>query len=93
MSIAGLDMEKTSSVAPNTSVNVGDSIIYTVTLKNTGSNTLEAVAIADVIPNGTEFVSGSDGVIVTDSTLSWLGNIAAGETVNVFHLVIWLLNQ
>ncbi len=87
MAIAGLDSEKTSDVAPNTAVFAGDTITYTVAMKNYGSNALEGVSLTDTLPEGTEFVSGSEGVTVTDGVLSWIGDIASGATVNVSYTV------
>lgn len=87
LNIAGLSMEKTSAVAHNTAVNVGDTITYTVTMKNTNTTDMTGVVIADTIPVGTEYVSGDEGVSVTEGKLSWTGDIPASETVSVSYTV------
>ncbi len=87
MKIAGLTMEKTASVFENNSVNTGDTLTYTVTLKNTTTAAIENVVISDTLPVGTEFVSGSTGVSANGRSLSWAGSVAAGATVNVTYNV------
>lgn len=87
MKIAGLSMEKTSSVWENSSVDTGDVLTYTVSMKNTNKTELSGVTISDTIPAGTEFVSGDEGVSVSGNALSWQGNIPASATVKVNYNV------
>lgn len=87
LNIAGLSMEKTSSVAHNTAVRVGDTITYTVTMENTNTTDMTGVEITDTLPTGTEYESGDEGVSVTEGSLSWTGDISAGETVSVSYTV------
>ena len=83
MKIAGLSMEKVSSVFENTSVKTGDVITYKITLKNTNSAEVSGVELTDTIPGGTEFVSASDGVTVSGDTVSWSGSVPGKSTVTV----------
>ena len=87
MKIAGLAMEKLSSVYENSSVCTDDPITYTVTMKNNGSVNRKNVTITDVLPVGVEFVSSSDGVSVSGRNLTWTGTVNAGETVTVSYTV------
>lgn len=87
MKIAGLSMEKTSSVCENASVNTNDILTYTVTLENTNSTALSGVTISDTIPGGTEFVSGDSGVAANGSSVSWTGDVAGGATITVSYSV------
>lgn len=84
MKIAGLSMEKTASVCENASVDTGDILTYTITLENTNSYALSGISITDTLPEGTEFVSGDEGVAVSGKALSWTGDVAAKgkNTVN-----------
>lgn len=93
MKIAGLSMEKTSSVYDNTAVYTGDEITYTVTLQNTNEAELKDVEICDTLPLGTEFVSGSEGVTVSGQALSWKGNIAGNSTSEVTYTVTVTANE
>ncbi len=85
MRIAGLNMEKTASVYENSSVKSGDLLTYTITLQNTKSSVLNNVVILDTLPEGTEFVSGSDGINVTGNKLKWIGNINGSSTLEVSY--------
>jgi len=87
MKIAGLTMEKTSSVYENSAVYTGDVIVYTISVCNTTTENKTGVTLTDAVPFGTEFVSGSDGVELADGIISWKGDIAAGKTVNLRYSV------
>ncbi|MBQ7348692.1 MAG: DUF11 domain-containing protein, partial [Clostridia bacterium] len=87
MTVAGLVMEKVASVNMNSAVCTGDNITYTVTLKNVTANEINNVVLADVIPAGTSFVSGSSGVACTDGAISWNGSVGAASTVTVTFTV------
>jgi uncharacterized repeat protein (TIGR01451 family) len=45
--------------AGSSAVNVGDTVVYTVTLANTGMNPLTDVTVRDAVPDGFVFVPGS----------------------------------
>lgn len=85
MEIAGVVMGKTASVFENSAVYTGDVITYTVTLRNTTKNVYSDVPLTDVIPAGTEFVSGSEGVSADGANLTWSGDIGANATVTVSY--------
>lgn len=87
MKIAGLSMEKTSSVCENSAVDTGDIITYKVTLENTNSQELSSVEITDTLPTGTDFVSGDSGVTLAGNRLVWNGNVPAKSTVEVKYSV------
>ena len=86
MKIAGLSMEKTSSICENAAVLKGMQLTYSITLVNTGA-ALSDVVITDTLPSGTVFVSGDRGVTVTDGKLSWVGNVLGKTTVRVSYTV------
>ena len=85
MEIPGVVMGKTASVFENSAVYTGDVITYTVKIQNTTSNVYQDIPLTDLIPAGTEFVSGSDGVSVSDGNLTWNGDIGAKATVTVSY--------
>ena len=86
MKISGLSMEKTSSVCENAAVFSGSHLTYTITLENTGKQ-LSSVTISDTVPNGTAFVSGDDGVTVSNGKISWTGDIPSKTTVKINYTV------
>ncbi len=87
MKIAGLSMEKTSSVHENAPVYPNSELTYTITLENTGDTALTGVKIKDTLPEGTEFVSGDDGVSESGGKITWSGDIGEYATVQVNYTV------
>ena len=85
LTIKGLAMEKVSSVHPDNCVDTNDEITYTVTLKNTCDTALSGVTLTDVVPAGTEFVSGD--VTNNSGSLSATCDIAEGETKTISYTV------
>lgn len=86
----GLSVVKSSDVA---FANIGDTIIYTVTVTNTGDVTAEDVVLTDPVPTGTTFVPGSvtiDGSPAPGADPNVgipLGDIPPGGSVTViFHV-------
>lgn len=71
---------------------VGDTLTYTITLKNAGNMAAENLILTDTLPTGTSFVPGSatiNGVPVTGSPGAGLsvGTIAPGSTTTVVFKV------
>ena len=85
MSIAGVTLDKTSSVGYNSAVCNGDEITYTITLKNNFAVSKSAT-LNDVLPEGVEFVS-SDTVTCTDGVISWTGSVSALGTTTLEYTV------
>lgn len=85
MEIKGLTMEKTSQPHEHAAVNTGDEITYTFTLENKGSENLSNVPLTDVLPEGLTYKEGTEGVSISGSTVTWAGNINAGETAVVSY--------
>ena len=87
MKIAGLVMEKTSSVYENTSVKPGDSITYSIKLENSNVKTMKGVAFTDTLPAGTAFLEGDSGVTADGQSITWTGDVPAKSTVTVNYTV------
>ncbi len=87
MQISGLSMEKVCSVYENSSVKPNDVLTYIVTLENTNETAMTGITITDMIPDGTEYVSGDDGVTVADGSLLWKGDVPALSKINVGYRV------
>ena len=82
--LSGIIAEKLSSVGNAVSVNAGDEITYTFSIKNTNSHDV-TLAISDIVPENTEYVSGAD--TVDGDNLSWSVTVPAGESVSVSYTV------
>jgi uncharacterized repeat protein (TIGR01451 family) len=72
-------------------VAVGETITYTVTLKNQGLLDMdETIVVSDTIPEGTEYVenSASDGGVFESGKVTWtIAGLAAGEEKTVSFTV------
>ncbi len=72
-----LQIKKTASAS---TVNAGDTLTYTVEIKNTGSGAAINVVLSDLLPVGFTFEGG------TSTTKEWsLGDLAVGETKTVSY--------
>ncbi len=56
---AGMNVVKSASPGTGSTVDVGDTITYTVTVANTGDEVLTGLTIDDVVPPGATYVPGS----------------------------------
>ena len=74
------DLAVTDTISA-TAPNVGDTVTYTVTVSNLGSNTATSVSLQDVLPVGLSFLSSSGGGTYTSSTGVWnVGSVTTGST-------------
>ena len=91
MFIAGVVSAKTSSILENSAVYTGDTITYTVTMKNTNSHDLNTIRVTDTLPAGTEFVSGD--FTASGTSLDWSGKLPASSTVTLSYTVRVTANE
>jgi uncharacterized repeat protein (TIGR01451 family) len=77
--LASADLGLTKS-ASTTTPNVGDSVTFTVTLRNVGPDDATGVAVSDALPAGLTFVSAapSQGTFNSVLGLWFVGNVPAG---------------
>jgi uncharacterized repeat protein (TIGR01451 family) len=60
--------------------NVGEDVVYTVTLRNTGPDTATGVVLTDTIPAGLSFVSATNGGTESGGVVTWnVGNLGLNE--------------
>ncbi|MDO5700445.1 MAG: hypothetical protein Q4P36_03120 [Bowdeniella nasicola] len=63
-----------------TEIKAGEVVTYTLTTRNLGPSTAEAVTVTDTIPDGMEFVTADDRCSVEDQTITCaLGDLSSGE--------------
>lgn len=86
-----------SKEANKTTASIGDIILYTVTIGNPGSVSINLVSVVDTMPSGILYLSGSteiDGVSAGDpdiegNTLTWsIASIPAGESVEISYRAV-----
>ncbi len=75
---------RTASKKESQTVMLGETVTYTVDIKNTSIGSGEAKYV-DAIPKGCELVSG-DGSVV-DGNFVWKGNLDAGETKTITYTI------
>ncbi|MCF7855089.1 MAG: DUF11 domain-containing protein [Candidatus Pacebacteria bacterium] len=63
---------------------VGRNISYDITVKNTGDATADNLMVTDPLPQGTEFVSASNGGRLSGGKVVWnVGSLAAGKQASM----------
>lgn len=86
---SGVTLEKS---AGRENVPLGEVVSYTITIKNEGTDTVEA-ALTDVVPDGlalqTRSISATVGVAeATNSTVTWSGSLAQGQETKITYNAI-----
>ncbi|MBU0766171.1 DUF11 domain-containing protein, partial [Patescibacteria group bacterium] len=67
-----------------TTVQVGETFSYTITVTNTSAVNATNVSVTDSLPMNTSFITASDSGTHSNSVITWSGlNIAAGATKNL----------
>src|SRR5690606_16633996 len=71
-----------------TSVSGGESITYTIYIRNESNQNLTDLSVSDAIPAGTTFVSGGNGGTSSSTTVEFTGiNIDFGQTASLSFVV------
>ena len=77
------DLSITKSVN-NPSPNVGENVIFTIAVQNTGPDTATGVTVSDLLPAGLTFVSSSQGGAYNPTTGVWtVGSVTPGVPLNL----------
>jgi len=82
--ISNLTVTKSSSAGNNTQVTAGQTLVYTITVTNTGTAASGIVTVTDTIPYGLTYQSSSPYGINNNGTVTWtLPSIAAGQSATI----------
>lgn len=86
--VSGMDLKLTKTV-DKSSVTVGNSVVFTITVENEGDQDASGVLVEDRLPNGLEFISYnvSAGYYSSDYGIWTIGDLAAGDLVTL-NLVV-----
>ncbi len=87
MAMAGLSFDKITSAGINSAVHRGDSITYTVTVKNHASNIYHDLSFTERLPDGVTLLESSIPLTETDGVLTGKFSIGAHETVVLTYTV------
>lgn len=77
--VASADLSLVKTVS-NLSPNVGDTLTYTLTLRNDGPNTATNIEIKDIIPNGLAFISSTNTTHTSGIITGTVGSLTSGST-------------
>ena len=81
--VMGLDLTSSTKTTDKAVAQAGDTLTYTITLKNTGSLNATGVSLVDPVPENTVYVPGSvTGGAVYNAALDrieWMGDVSAGS--------------
>ena len=83
--IAGVDVEKTIAPGVGAAVCRGETVTYTLTVKNYSSNRYTGVKFEEILSDSVEFVSGSDCIRADGQKLSAELTIAGGD----YFVISW----
>jgi uncharacterized repeat protein (TIGR01451 family) len=80
-SVFGLDVQKAASVD---SVSAGDTLIYLITMDNTGNIPLSSYSLIDTLPEHLEFVSADPTATNSGQTITWsMNNLDIGDSKQI----------
>ena len=99
--VGGFEIAKESDPVSGAEVHPGDTITYTVSGQNTGATELEAVTLSDDLSGLSRYTTFNDDAVVmingvpasdplynaSAQTLTWTGDLQAGETVTMTYTV------
>jgi uncharacterized repeat protein (TIGR01451 family) len=77
-----------SKAASTNTVRIGDTITYTLAVRNTGGSPASGITVRDAVPAATEFVSANLGGENISGVATWrMAQLAAGDTITVLLVV------
>ena len=83
MAMAGLSFEKISDRGLDNILCIGDTVTYTLTVKNHADNVYKGLELREILPSGVSFVSGSCPFTERDGAIYASFDIGAKETVTI----------
>jgi uncharacterized repeat protein (TIGR01451 family) len=84
------DLELTKTV-DNPTPQVGEDVVFTVTVTNTGPSGATGVTVRDLLPNGLQYVGDDSGGDYDSTTGIWTVGALAGSTSAAFHITATVL--
>ena len=82
--VKGLDLSITKTVSNQGPINIGENIIWTITVYNDGTANANGVYVNDTLPNGLTYVSDDSGGDYNPTTGIWtIGTLANGTNVTL----------
>ena len=96
----GMEIDRTVNITPFQSVATGENLTYSVKVSNMSNEARYAqyygaeankaysgLVVTEKVPEGTEFVSATNGGTLKDGVITWKIDVAAGETKDLSYTV------
>ncbi len=80
-----LDIDRSTDVFGYTSVEQGQEMEVTVSLRNAGTQDYKGLTVTEPTPVGAELVGAVEGASVTDTGITWTVDLAAGEKTELSY--------
>jgi len=82
-----LDIDRSTDVFGYTSVEQGQEIEVTVTVRNAGDQDYKGLSVTEILPTGAELVGTPEGAAVSDTGLTWKIDLASKEKTELTYTV------
>jgi len=82
-----LDIDRSTNVFGYTSVEQGQEIEVTVTVRNAGDQDYKGLSVTEILPTGAELVGTPEGAAVSDTGLTWKIDLASKEKTELTYTV------
>ncbi|WP_422349955.1 PKD domain-containing protein [Flagellimonas sp.] len=84
-----LSLTKDVSAASSATPNVGDTVVFELTVTNAGPDAATNVSVEDVVPSGLTIGTINNGGINTSGTIAWtIANLAVGSTTLSYETTV-----
>ena len=84
-----LSLSKDISAASSATPNVGDTVVFELTVTNTGPDTATNVSVEDIVPSGYAIGTINNGGAAVAGTISWtIANLAVGSTTLSYETTV-----
>ena len=86
---ADLSLDKDISAASSATPNVGDTVVYEITITNAGPDAATNVSVADVIPSGLSVGTINNGGVNSSGTINWtIAALPVGSTTLSYETTV-----
>nr|WP_299382800.1 gliding motility-associated C-terminal domain-containing protein [Allomuricauda sp.] len=84
-----LGLNKSISAASSATPNVGDTVVFELTVTNAGPDAATNVSVEDVVPSGLTIGTINNGGVNTSGTISWtIANLGVGSTTLSYETTV-----
>ncbi len=86
---ADLSLSKDISASSSLTPNIGDTVVFELTITNAGPDTATNITLEDIVPSGFTIGTINDGGTNSGGTISWnIGSLAVGTTTVSYEVTV-----